>query len=172
MDEHGRSDNPTKSLCDNYVFNTVLTRSKSLVVVAGSPHALLRTESLMRKQTSCWKSYIKSCIRNNTFIVPESVEPDDKKRSQFLSNLKTTIFESTNVNPGPTAHPLNSQSLLVSLFPVMAESGAQYSVPTASITSGILSEVKLCLILKFAVSPHIPEGYTYLHVFGKLKSIH
>ena len=49
IDKDGNTCNPTKSPCDRYVFNTVLTRAKSLVVAVGSPLVLLNTEAHMVK---------------------------------------------------------------------------------------------------------------------------
>lgn len=93
LDATGRSTNPTKSLCDKYVFNTVLTRSKSLVVVAGSPYALLHAENLMGENTTCWKNFLRNCIQNKTLIIPELVEKDANKISQFRQNLESRLFQ-------------------------------------------------------------------------------
>ena len=49
VDAMGNTTNPTKSPCDPFVFNTVITRSKSLVVVVGSPLALLAIEEHMKQ---------------------------------------------------------------------------------------------------------------------------
>ena len=74
------------------MFNTLLTRAKSLVVVAGSPYVLLRTEEKMEGGgRSCWKMFIKSCIDHETFIIPRSVEINKKKQSDFVDNLKTVV---------------------------------------------------------------------------------
>lgn len=88
VDVNGKTTNPTKSLCDRYVFNTVLTRSKSLVVVVGSPCALLRIEQHMqREQGMCWSLYMQRCIENKSFIIPPSVEPNKSKQCAFLETL-------------------------------------------------------------------------------------
>ncbi len=92
LDEQGRSTNPTKSLSDKYVFNTVLTRSRSLVVAAGSPHALLHMEEQMEGNT-CWRSYIQNCVDHGTFIVPQKVEPNGNKINKYLSELKIKLRE-------------------------------------------------------------------------------
>ena len=67
----GKSFTPTKTPCSPFVFNTVLTRAKSLVVCAGNPFLLLTVEKLMNKEASCWKEYIKRCIVFKTFIIPD-----------------------------------------------------------------------------------------------------
>ena len=74
------------------MFNTLLTRAKSLVVVAGSPYVVLRTEEKMEGGgRSCWKMFIKSCIDHGTFIIPRSVERNEKIQSEFVDNLKTVL---------------------------------------------------------------------------------
>ena len=93
VNAQGKTTNPTKSPCDRYVFNTVLTRSKSLVLVVGSPYALLRTEQHMTgEQGMCWNLYMRFCMENGTFVIPESVEHNDSKRHEFHEGLKTKLY--------------------------------------------------------------------------------
>ena len=68
-----QSANPTKSFCSRYVFNTALTRAKSLVVCAGNPFQLLKVEAAMPDYVGCWREYIKRCLENGTFVVPARV---------------------------------------------------------------------------------------------------
>ena len=92
VDSKGNTTNPTKSPCDPYVFNTVLTRSKSLVVVVGNPLALLRIEEHMEKiygeKAQCWSSYMKLCARNGTFILPQTMDNTERKS---LKSLETKL---------------------------------------------------------------------------------
>jgi len=90
LDASGGSTNPTKSLCDKYVFNTVLSRTKSLIVAVGNPYALLKTEEKMG-DNECWKTYIKHCIDNKTFNIPQIVEADIVKRECFIERLRARV---------------------------------------------------------------------------------
>ena len=96
VDADGNTKNPTKSPCDPYIFNTVITRSKSLVVVVGNPLALLRIEEHMEKRygekAHCWSSYIRLCLENSTFIIPSEVEPNKDKKSEFSLWLKAILL--------------------------------------------------------------------------------
>ncbi len=96
VDTAGNTTNPTKSLCDPYVFNTVLTRSKSLVVAAGSPLALLGIEEHMVKKygrkARCWSSYLRICLENGTFIIPPKVEPWDITAKKFEQRLRAKLL--------------------------------------------------------------------------------
>lgn len=55
----GKTKNPTKSPCSQYVFNTAITRSKSLVVCAGNPFLLMKMEQHMDNECLCWRDYIR-----------------------------------------------------------------------------------------------------------------
>ena len=102
MNESRDTTNPTKSPCDPYIFNTVLTRSKSLVVVVGNPVALLNIESHMKtlygKKAQCWSSFIRVCLENDSFLVPLEVEPDPVKRCEFELRLKAELFDNSDVS--------------------------------------------------------------------------
>ena len=91
INEDGNVFNPTKSPCDRYVFNTVLTRAKSLVVVVGSPRILLNTEKHMVKlygeKGRCWSLYLKSCLEHGTLKIPQLVEPNQSIAQRFKEEL-------------------------------------------------------------------------------------
>ena len=91
LDSHGRTTNPTRSLCNRYVFTTVITRSKSLVVAAGSPLALLRTEQQM-DGSLCWKNYMRRCMENGTFFIPSCIEHSQNKKVKFITALKAVLY--------------------------------------------------------------------------------
>lgn len=97
VDDVGNTINPTKSPCDPYVFSSVLTRSKSLVVVVGCPEALLKIEEhmvmLYGNRAHCWSSYMKHCMKNATFSVPPEVEGDVTKRIAYTSELRKKLLE-------------------------------------------------------------------------------
>lgn len=95
IDQDGNTLNPTKSPCDRYVFNTVLTRAKSLVVVVGSPRVLLNTEQHMVKlygdKGRCWSLYLKICLEHGTLKIPQSVEPNQRIAQRFIKELATQL---------------------------------------------------------------------------------
>ena len=59
--ESGATMNPPRSICDPYVFNTIITRAQSLVVCVGNPFLLLSIET-HTGQKQCWKEYLKRCL--------------------------------------------------------------------------------------------------------------
>ena len=68
----------TKSICDPFVFNTVISRARSLIVCIGNPYVLLRKEQHMvgryGEKAKCWSNFLKLCFDNGTFSVGTSVE--------------------------------------------------------------------------------------------------
>lgn len=100
INEDGYTCNPTKCPCDPYVFNTVLTRAKSLVVVVGSPLVLLNIEEHMVKlygdKGKCWSCYLKSCLDNDTLIIPSFVaEPHQSTSVKFKEVLTFKLIHAT-----------------------------------------------------------------------------
>ena len=67
----GGTMNPTKSICDQYVFSTIITRAQSLVVCVGNPFLLLSIES-HTGQRQCWREYLKRCLEVSSLkIAPQ-----------------------------------------------------------------------------------------------------
>ena len=87
-DEYGRSKNPTKSPCGQYVFNTAITRAKSLVVCAGNPFLLMKIEKHMNnEQPNCWRDFIRRCMITRTFHVPSSTA------AKCIESVKETLHQ-------------------------------------------------------------------------------
>ena len=63
LDDYGEPSNPTKSFVTPRIFNTVLSRSKSLVVAIGDPFFVLNVEKKMGNKEKCWKNYLNFCLR-------------------------------------------------------------------------------------------------------------
>jgi len=73
VDSSGRTKNPTKSLCNPYVFNTAITRAQSLVVAVGNPFTLLSVEASINKPKYCWREFMFRCLKHHSFIVPRNI---------------------------------------------------------------------------------------------------
>ena len=91
--QNGETRNPTKSTCDLFVFNTAITRARSLIVAFGNPYLLMAIEKHMHIKYNgghCWSQYIKMCLLQNTFLIPDSVANDSHK-NRLKEKLMTTI---------------------------------------------------------------------------------
>ncbi|KAL5470822.1 hypothetical protein EMCRGX_G028848 [Ephydatia muelleri] len=84
--------NPTKSICDLFVFNTVMTRAQSLVVSVGNPFLLLRLEQSMVKKYgdrgSYWSHYIKACLDHDTIQLHHSLKAPAEWRGDLAAAVK------------------------------------------------------------------------------------
>ena len=102
----GKSKNPTKTPCNQYVFNTALTRAKSLIVCVGNPFLLMKIENQMNPtdeqpesqadKQHFWAEFIRRCMENKTFIIPESLQVSSKDRKEKLGSLMELIFKPDN----------------------------------------------------------------------------
>ena len=80
----GRPFDPLKSLCHPAVFNTAITRARSLVVAVGNPSTLINTEQAMGSPFQCWKRFISKCKAKGTFY---SQAFEDTRSKQTLDGM-------------------------------------------------------------------------------------
>ena len=96
----GSTRNPTRSLCDPYVFNTAITRTKSLVLCVGNPFLLLKIESQMVKQYGkrgkCWSTFLKRCLEHNSLTFDKNIPL--LKQEECMKQLKEDLFCGSNVD--------------------------------------------------------------------------
>ena len=85
LDPSGCSSNPTKSLCSPVVFNTAITRAKSLIVAVGNPYTLMAVEENMDNSKRCWAEYLNRCFKENTFV------PMNGTTDEALKELKLCV---------------------------------------------------------------------------------
>ena len=98
IDSNGLSMNPTKSPCGQYVFNTVITRAKSLVVCVGNPFILLRVEKRMNNERLVWKDYLRRCLIAKTLHAPCSQkEAMDLTEGRFEVLQKELLFSENKI---------------------------------------------------------------------------
>ena len=82
--------NPTKSLCNPYVFNTAITRAQSLVVAVGNPFTLLSVEASINEPKHCWREFMSRCLKHNSFIFPSNIRDEDA-----LAEIRSIIENKT-----------------------------------------------------------------------------
>ena len=96
-DKDGATRNPTKSICDRYVFNTAITRAQSLVVAVGNPFMLLRTERHMVQKYGakgkCWSNYLKLCFEHGTLFIHDSLQVTETEKSRCMQKLQKLVGE-------------------------------------------------------------------------------
>ena len=84
--EQGHTRNPVRSVCNEYVFNTIITRARCLVYAIGNPFLLLHMGNQF--SINCWKEYIQRCVTCQTFILPTD---KNAQTIQQLPEVMSTI---------------------------------------------------------------------------------
>lgn len=79
VDEDGYISNPSMSVVNPKIFNTVISRAKSFVVAIGNPLLLLKAEKQFPE--CCWKSYLKMCLKHSSVFFPEYYTPQEREES-------------------------------------------------------------------------------------------
>ena len=97
----GSSRNPTKGICDPFVFNTALTRAQSLVVAMGNPFLLLKMERHMVQKYprigKGWSTYIRECLSRNVLSFSPLLKLNVTQRTLYLNKLRVR----TGLGPMP-----------------------------------------------------------------------
>ena len=97
MTSDGCIKNPTKSLCDPYVFNTAITRAQSLIVSVGNPFLLLEVEKLMimryGEKGKCWSTYLDYCLRKKAISFGDSLKLYSMEQTKILSKVQEIVEE-------------------------------------------------------------------------------
>ena len=89
-DKDGKPCNTVRSICNEYVFNTVITRSRSLLFAVGNPFLLHRTGSHFK--VNCWAEYIQRCIVCQSFHLLEAPEIKEEDLPRMMSTLAKQVL--------------------------------------------------------------------------------
>ncbi len=76
------------SICIPQVFNTVVSRARSLVIVVGNPLTLLVKEKcILGNSGGFWKSYLKLCLQSGTLNTDYVSKKSPQVYSVFMDAL-------------------------------------------------------------------------------------
>ena len=64
--ENGDPSDPVRSLSNEQVFNTIMTRARSLIYCVGNPFALCQIGDKYPAGVNCWKAYLQRCVQCET----------------------------------------------------------------------------------------------------------
>ena len=179
--ENGDVNDPTKSCCDRYVFNTVVTRAKSLVVCVGSPLVLLKIEQQMvlkygKRAGKCWSAYLSNCLKSNTVKVPKSVIPSSRVKKRFRNELSVLVSDTSTLSQKETASlsvkeiACQFQAAEIKLCQAKQQSNALMSRPDVSTrrvrTSDAPASIRQNILPIAGVNPSTHEQKTVLANLG------
>ena len=88
LESSGRPFDLLKSFCHPAVFNTAITRARSLVVAVGNPLVLMMSEATMDKPKWCWREFITRCLCNSAFVVPDCLKNKYSKVISLLHKIR------------------------------------------------------------------------------------
>ena len=74
LESSGRPFDLLKSFCHPAVFNTAITRARSLVVAVGKTLVLMMSEAIMDEPKWCWREFITRCLQNSAFVIPDRLK--------------------------------------------------------------------------------------------------
>ena len=95
--EQGKSQNPARSICNQYVFNTIITRARCLVYAIGNPFLLLNIGNEL--SVNCWKEYIQRCVTCQTFILPKlKGASSNKQLPKVMSAISKMVLPLQQLN--------------------------------------------------------------------------
>ena len=101
-DKGGKPRNVTKSICNEYIFNTVITRARSLVYSAGNPFLLQHMGTHFK--INCWQEYIQRCIQCQTLLLSDVVtEARIQELPWLMEQLSSNVFLTETLAQATTA---------------------------------------------------------------------
>ena len=109
--QDGSALNPIKTICDQYIFNSVITRAQSMIVCVGNPFLLFSIESFIPNYEKhnvpiyCWRQYVKMCLETSSFhLAPQCYEMNETILQVNIAKLYEETFgdlqESLNYSCG------------------------------------------------------------------------
>ena len=94
-DEDGCPHDPVRSISDELVFNTIMTRARSLIYCVGNPFILCELGE--QYEVNCWSAYLQRCVQCETlqYALPKSNKLDKIKAAQ---EIKDKVFPPSIIN--------------------------------------------------------------------------
>ena len=106
MDENCATRDTVKSLCDQYVFNTVITRARSLVMAFGNPFRLMEIERHLANVrdvpdsqgkfmpvTKCWQTFFYHCLQCSSLVLSDDLNLQRQESRQLALEQNTRLLE-------------------------------------------------------------------------------
>ena len=134
-DGHGAPADHFRSICNEYVFNTVVTRAQSLVFVAGNPFFLLHMGSHFK--TNCWTEYIRRCIQCQSFELPRNYAPSDAQNlPKIIGQICEKVFLSENIQQAKAeSFDTNEVDIIVERYLSDLNERREYKIATQLVQS-------------------------------------
>ena len=97
MNEDYSPFDPVKSMCDPYMFNTIITRPKSLLVTIGNPFRLLKIQQKTPDPPACWLEYLYQCWEQGSLILSSNLKGIHGACRKQLNRLEEEMMSQRTV---------------------------------------------------------------------------
>ena len=88
--EKGEPFDPVRSMSNDLVFNTIVTRARSLIYCVGSPFTLCQIGE--KYPVNCWKSYLQRCVQCETLQFALSSKMSPKEAEIAAREVQSIVF--------------------------------------------------------------------------------
>ena len=88
--EKGEPFDPVRSMSNDLVFNTIVTRARSLIYCVGNPFTLCQIGQ--KYSVNCWKSYLQRCVQCETLQFVPSSKVSDKEAGIAAKEIQSIVF--------------------------------------------------------------------------------
>ena len=89
-DQYGKPRSPVRSVCNRYVFNTIITRAKSLIYAIGNPFLLLKMGTHF--DFNCWEEYMQRCITCDSLVLPKLTRDEVIQLPAIIQKLSEKVL--------------------------------------------------------------------------------
>ena len=126
-DEDCNPQDPVRSISNEFVFNTIMTRAQSLVYCVGNPFILY--ELGKKYKVNCWAEYLHRCIQCGTmhFQIPKD-ERETAKVESAARELKDKVFPITAIDMATSNDPTSDVDNIVERYMSKIVARKDYSI--------------------------------------------
>ena len=102
-DEHGDPYDPVRSISNELVFNTIMTRARSLIYCVGNPFILCELGD--KYKVNCWSAYLQRCVQCETlqFALP-NVRGNKDRVEAAAKEIQNQVFPHTVIDEATAVH--------------------------------------------------------------------
>lgn len=100
-DEDGNPHDPVRSISNELVFNTIMTRARSLIYCVGNPFVLCKLGE--KYEANCWFAYLQRCVQCETLQFALSPRSSVNK-VEAAKEIKEKVFPHTVIDQATAVH--------------------------------------------------------------------
>ena len=113
-DERGKPHDPVRSISNELVFNTIMTRARSLIYCVGNPFVLYELGKLY--DVNCWSAYLQRCVQCETlkFALPQATPA--KHVESAAAEITENVFPHTVIDQAIAVHLKSNADAIIDQY--------------------------------------------------------